>query len=71
MEETAEGELKKKSEKGDILFRKLRDYYDNYDFVIGVMSNVIDDEHVQMIIDYMDYGEDVSVENIILMSIEK
>lgn len=35
------------------------------------MSNVIDDEHVQMIIDYMDYGEDVSVENIILMSIEK
>lgn len=63
-----------KSEKGDILFRKLRDYYDNYDFVIGVMSNVIDDEHVQMIIDYMDYmdyGEDVSVENIILMSIEK
>lgn len=60
-----------KSEKGDILFRKLRDYYDNYDFVIGVMSNVIDDEHVQMIIDYMDYGEDVLVENIILMSIEK
>lgn len=60
-----------KSEKGDILFRKLRDYYDNYDFVIGVMSNVIDDEHVQMIIDYMDYGEDVSVENIVLMSIEK
>lgn len=60
-----------KSEKGDILFRKLRDYCNNYDFVIGVMSNVIDDEHVQMIIDYMDYGEDVSVENIILMSIEK
>lgn len=60
-----------KSEKGDILFRKLRDYYDNYDFVIGMMSNVIDDEHVQMIIDYMDYGEDVSVENIVLMSIEK
>lgn len=60
-----------KREKGDILFRKLRDYYDNYDFVIGVMSNVIDDEHVQMIIDYMDYGEDVLVENIILMSIEK
>jgi len=27
-----------KSEKEDILFRKLRDYYDNYDFVIGVMS---------------------------------
>lgn len=60
-----------KSEKGDILLKKLKRYYNNRDFLMGVMSNVIDDEHVQMIIDYMDYGEDVSVENIILMSIEK
>ena len=58
-----EKEIKRK------LFDKLKAYYNDKDFVIGVMSNVTHDEDRQAIIDYIDNGEDVSVENIILLSL--
>ncbi|MEE1517266.1 MAG: hypothetical protein UF228_06680 [Lachnospiraceae bacterium] len=51
------------------LFEKLRKYHNDKDFVGGVMSNVNYDEDRQIIIDFIDNDEDVSVENIILLSL--
>lgn len=51
------------------LFDKLREFHHNKDFVGGVMSNVSHDDDRQTIIDYIDNGDDVSVENIILLSV--
>ena len=56
-------EIKKK------LFAKLKEYYPDKDFVVGVMSNAKNDENRQAIINYIDNGENVSVENIILLSL--
>lgn len=51
------------------LFDKLRAYYPDKDFVVGVVSGVKEDEDRLAIIDYIDNGEDVSVENVILLSL--
>lgn len=51
------------------LFDKLKAYYPDKDFVVGVISNVKEDEDRQAIIDFIDNDEDVSVENIILLSL--
>ena len=51
------------------LFDKLKAFYPDKDFVVGVISNVKYDDDRQAIIDYMENGEDVSVENIILLSL--
>ena len=51
------------------LFDKLKAYYPDKDFVVGVVSDVKEDEDREAIIDYIDNGEDVSVENIILLSL--
>lgn len=51
------------------LFDKLKAFYSDKDFVVGVISNVKYDDDRQAIIDYMENGEDVSVENIILLSL--
>ena len=56
-------EIKKK------LFNKLKEYYPNKDFVVGVMSNVNNDEDRQTIINFIDDGKSVSVDNIILLSL--
>nr|DAV29362.1 MAG TPA: hypothetical protein [Caudoviricetes sp.] len=58
-----EKEIKRK------LFDKLKAFYPDKDFVVGVISNVKYDDDRQAIIDYMENGEDVSVENIILLSL--
>lgn len=50
------------------LFEKLRAFYNNRDFVLGVISNVETEESYQKILDFMD-TEDVSVEDIIVMSV--
>lgn len=51
------------------LFCKLRKYYNDKDFVIGVMSNLTHDDDIKTMIEYIDNGEDVSIENIILLSL--
>ena len=51
------------------LFDKLKAFYNDKDFAIGIMSNVSHDEDRQRIIEYIDDGEDVTVENIILLSL--
>lgn len=51
------------------LFEKLKAYYSDKDFVVGVISNVKHDADRQAVIDYMENGDDVSVENIILLSL--
>lgn len=58
-----EKEIKRK------LFDKLKAFYPDKDFVIGVISNAKYDDDRKAIIDYMENGEDVSVENIILQSL--
>lgn len=58
-----EKEIKRK------LFDKLKAFYPDKDFVIGVISNAKYDDDRKAIIDYMENGEDVSVENIILLSL--
>lgn len=58
-----EKEIKRK------LFDKLKAFYPDKDFVVGVISNVKYDDDRQVIIDYMENGEDVSVKNIILLSL--
>ena len=52
------------------LFDRLKEYYPDKDFVGGVISYVKNDEDRQMLIDYIDFGDDVSVENIILYALE-
>lgn len=52
------------------LFNKLCSIYDDIDFVVGVMSNAVTDRDSQAILDYIENGEDVTPENIILLSLE-
>lgn len=51
------------------LFERLKEIYPDKDFVIGVISNAGTNENYQKIIDFIDKGEDVSVESIIALSI--
>lgn len=51
------------------LFNKLNNFHHDKDFVVGVMSNATHEEDRKTIIDYMDTGEDVTIENIILLSL--
>lgn len=54
---------------GDTLFDKLKDFYHNKDFVCGVSSMVKTDEERQVVMDYMDKGENVTSSNIILLAL--
>ncbi len=51
------------------LFDKLKNFYSDRDFVLGVISNVDTAENYQKLIDFIDKGEDVSVESIIALSL--
>lgn len=51
------------------LFDKLKKYHNDKDFVCGVVSNTQNDEDRQTIINYIDNSEDVTIENIILLSL--
>lgn len=52
------------------LFEKLCEFYDDKDFVIGVMSSAVSDGDAQTLLDYMNNGDDVTAENIILLALE-
>lgn len=52
------------------LFKKLCSIYDDEDFVVGVMSNIVTDEDTQTLLNYIKADKDVTVESIILLSLE-
>jgi hypothetical protein len=51
------------------LFNKLNDFYHDKDFVVGVMSNAKHDEDRKTILQFIENGEDVTIESIILLSL--
>ena len=51
------------------LIKKLQVFSKESDFIIGVLSDSPYDEDRQLVIDYIDNGEDVTYENIILFSL--
>ena len=51
------------------LYKKLKEFYNDDDFAGGVISNTKSDEDRKVIIEYIDEGKDVTVENIILLSL--
>lgn len=51
------------------LFDKLKEIYNDKDFVCGVISNTKTDEERQVIIDYIDKGEDVTSDKITLLGL--
>ena len=52
------------------LFDKLKSFYHDKDFVIGVMSSAKHKDDAKIILDYMENGTDVTAESIILLSLE-
>lgn len=54
---------KKISETAILLFKKLKTFNNNKDFVLGVMSNAPHYEDMKKIIEYMDNGQHVTIEN--------
>ena len=52
------------------LIERLRTFTDDDDYVIGILAYSPYDEDRKLIIDYIDHGEDVSYENVILSSLE-
>lgn len=52
------------------LFQRLKAFNNNKDFVLGVMCNAPRDEDMKTILEFLDSGNDVTVENIILLSLE-
>lgn len=51
------------------LFNKLNSFHHDKDFVIGVMSNAKHDEDRETILQFMENDDDVTIENIILLSL--
>lgn len=51
------------------LFDKLKAIHPDKDFVLGVVSNAKTDDNYQAIIDFIDKGDEVTVDNIIALSI--
>ena len=60
----------KASETTVLLFNKLKTFYNNRDFVLGFMCNAPHNDDMKKIIEYMDKGQDVTIENLILLSLE-
>ena len=52
------------------LFEKLRAFYNNRDFVLGVMCNAPHEDDMKTILEYIEKGEDVTRESLILLSLE-
>lgn len=64
------GGMKRLSKVSQTLKDKLQTFYNDRNFIVGVMSNAKDEEDRKVIIDFMDNGDEVTVENIILLSLE-
>ena len=51
------------------LFNKLKEFHPDKDFVVGVMSNAKHEDDRKAILQFMENGDDVTVESIILFSL--
>lgn len=51
------------------LIARLKELYDNRDFIVGVISNATHPDDRKSIIEYIDNGEGVTMENILLLSV--
>lgn len=51
------------------LYTRLQRIYDNYDFILGVISNAPHDDDRKKIIEYIDNGENVTTEYLLLLSL--
>lgn len=56
-------------ETANLLYKRLKTIFNDRDFVIGVMSNASNTEDREEIISFIERGEDVTIENIILLSV--
>lgn len=54
----------------EILREKLREIYDNRDFVLGVLSNASHPDDRRTILEYIEKGEEITTENLIMLSVE-
>ena len=52
------------------LFEKLRSFYNNRYFVLGVMCNAPHEDDMKTILENIEKGKDVTRENLILLSLE-
>ena len=52
------------------LFEKLRFFYNNGDFILGVMCNAPHEDDMKTILEYIEKGKDVTRESLILLSLE-
>ena len=52
------------------LIEKLRQFSSDDDYILGVLAESEFDEDRKLMIDYIENGEDVSYENVILFSLE-
>lgn len=52
------------------LIEKLKQFSTDDDYILGTLADSEFDEDRKLIIDYIDNGEDVSYENVILFSLE-
>lgn len=53
----------------NMLLEKLKAIYDDKDFIVGIFSNADNQDDRQRIVDYIDAGEEVTVENLLLLSV--
>ena len=51
------------------LFKKLKEFHPDKDFVVGAMSNAKHEDDRNAILQFMENGEDVTIESIILLSL--
>lgn len=51
------------------LFSALRALYNNRDFVVGAMSYARSDEDRKKLLDYIENGEDVTPESVLLLAL--
>lgn len=52
------------------LFNKLKEIQNDRDFVIGVMSSAKTEDKATKILDYIENGDNITLESIILFSLE-
>ncbi|MBQ3264247.1 MAG: hypothetical protein IJH07_00580 [Ruminococcus sp.] len=52
------------------LIERLKTFSQDPDYILGTLADSPYDEDRQLIIDYIDHGEDVSYENVLLFSLE-
>ena len=52
------------------LFAKLKQIYNSRDFVLGVLSNASHPDDRRAILEFIEKGEEVTTENLILLSVD-